>query len=286
MYLKNIKKFLWKYDNLSKTKFIKILGWSNKLNFDDYKLEKDFLLTLILIKFWEKYSDLIFKGWTCLNKVYFPYFRLSEDLDFVLDDSSLWRTARKTLLKKYEDDFIKDLWLLGLKLQEWRTKYDEHKLAMFTFEYNSIFDNNTQTIKIDISLKNELQLNPVYWEIKSIFVDKILEENLFWNHKIKTMDLKEMLAEKIRAALTRKEPAIRDLFDIWYVRNFSDFDFEDEEFKDLVNLKLKEVNYVYTLEQNYELLKQQIQTDLKPVLNEIFDFDFDSSFEFVRKFEV
>ncbi len=286
MYLKNIKKFLWQYDNLTKSKFIKILNWSNELHFDDYKLEKDFLLTLILIKFWEKYPDLIFKGGTCLNKIYFPYFRLSEDLDFVLDDSDLWRTARKTLLKKYEDDFVEDLWFLGLELQEWRTKYDEHKLAMFTFEYNSIFDNSIQTIKLDISLKNKLQLKPVYWEIKSIFVDKILEENLFWNHKIKTMDLKEMLSEKIRAALTRKEPAIRDLFDIWYVRNFSDFDFEDKEFKDLVNLKLKEVDYNYSLEQNYELLKQQIQTDLKPVLNEDFDFDFDSSFEFVMKFKV
>gem|GEM_PF-5399251 len=32
---------------------------------------------------------------------------------------------------------------------------------MFTFEYNSIINNSIQTIKIDISLKNNLQLKPV-----------------------------------------------------------------------------------------------------------------------------
>jgi hypothetical protein len=43
--------------------------------------------------------------------VYFPYFRLSEDLDFVIN-KEIGRTAIQTLLKKYEEDFIKDLSIL------------------------------------------------------------------------------------------------------------------------------------------------------------------------------
>jgi hypothetical protein len=96
---------------------------------------------------------------------------------------------------------------------------------MFTFEYNSILDNSLQTVKIDISLKNKLYLATFSGEIKSNFKDTFLEENIFQQHFINCINLQEALTEKVRASLTRKEPAIRDFFDIWYVKNNSDFDF-------------------------------------------------------------
>jgi len=283
MFIKNINKFLEKYNNINKSQFMKILSWNNPW-FDDYKFEKDFLLTLILIKFWEKYSDLIFKWWTCLNKIYFPYFRMSEDLDFVLN-TDLWQSGRKKLLKDYENNFVEDLKKLWINLREERTKFDSYKLAMFTFEYNSIINNSIQTIKIDISLKNNLQLKPVSWEIRSIYIDKIIEENIFDKHYINCIDLKESVAEKLRASLTRTTPAIRDFFDIWFIKNNSDFDFEDIDFKKLVNLKLKEVNFEYSLEDNYDLLFRQIQTDLKPVLNNDFSFKFEEIYDFILSFK-
>ena len=283
MFISKISVFLNQYKNINKKEFINILKWSNTVWFDDYKLEKDFILTLVLIKFWETYLDLIFKGWTCLNKIYFPYFRLSEDLDFVLN-IDVTRENRRKILKDYENNFIKDLWLLWFKLKKERTKFDEHKLATFTFEYSSIIDKSIQTIKIDLSMKNKLLLEPVQWQIKSTYRDKILEEDIFWKHFIRCVDLKEMLAEKIRASLTRSTPAIRDLFDIWYVKEYSDFNFTDKEFLKLVDIKLSEVNYKYTLEDSYELLKKQIDTDLKPVLNKDFLFDFDFSFKFILSF--
>jgi len=89
----------------------------------------------------------------------------------------------------------------------------------------------------------------------------------------------------MRAALTRLEPAIRDFFDIWYVRKFSEFDFEDKEFKRLVGYKLEEVLYEYSIEDNYDLLKKQIHTDLKPVLNNEFDFDFENIYNFILSFK-
>ena len=286
MYIANIQTFLPLYQNFEKEKFLAILDRSNTRDFDPFKFEKDFLLTLILIKFWEKYKDLVFKGWTCLNKVYFPYFRLSEDLDFVLD-MEMGRNARKTILKEYEENFIKDLSMLGITLREERTKFDEYRLAMFTFEYQSIINQSSQTIKIDISLKGRLSLWAKPGKIQSIFIDNVYEEPIFsQDHTINCIDLTESVAEKMRAALTRREPAIRDFFDIWYVRSFSDFDFERDEFRSLLRHKLAEVQYEYTLEINYDLLRRQIETDLRPVLTDNYGFDFDTIYTFILSYKI
>ena len=286
MFINQITAFLPQYQNREKEDFLIMLRSVHRDSFFELKLEKDFLLTLILIKFWEKYKDLVFKGWTCLNKVYFPYFRLSEDLDFVLD-MDLGRSARKTLLKEYEENFVNDLAVLGLTLRDERTKYDEYRLAMFTFEYQSTINNSLQTIKIDISLKGRLSLWAKPGKIQSIFIDSVYEEPIFsQDHTISCIDLTESIAEKMRAALTRREPAIRDFFDIWYVRSFSDFDFERDEFRSLLRQKLAEVQYEYTLETNYDLLRRQIETDLRPVLTDNYGFDFDTIYTFILSYKI
>lgn len=284
MYIEKIRNFLPDYENLDKQSFLSILKISNKSSFISMKLEKDFLLTLILIKIWEKYPELIFKWWTCLNKVYFPYFRLSEDLDFVINHEK-WASARKTLLRKYEDIFINELKILWIKLQ-FKEKWDSYRLAKFVFEYDSIIDTSIQTIKIDISLKNNLKLPAISWNIQSIYVDVILEENFFWKHYINCIDLKESTAEKLRAALTRITPAIRDFFDIWYIKNHSNFDFMNDDFINLVKIKIEEADCIYTLENNYDLLERQIETDLKPVLNDDFEFNLEEIFNFVLTFKI
>ncbi|MDP2103450.1 MAG: nucleotidyl transferase AbiEii/AbiGii toxin family protein [Candidatus Gracilibacteria bacterium] len=284
MFISQIFNFLERYQNIEKEKFLEILSISNTQAFQPFKFEKDFLLTLILIKFGEKYPDLVFKGGTCLNKIYFPYFRLSEDLDFVLD-VDLGRSARKTLLKEYENNFIDDLAILGMTLRDERTKFDEYKLAMFTFEYNSIIDDSIQTIKIDIALKQRLLLSPVPGRIQSIFIEPVYEESLFGDHTISCINLSESIAEKMRAALTRGTPAIRDFFDIWYVKQYSAFDFDDIVFRELVYVKLQEVEYLYTLDEYYELLKKQVTTDLMPVLSDTYDFDFQEIYDFILSFK-
>ncbi|MCK5492285.1 MAG: nucleotidyl transferase AbiEii/AbiGii toxin family protein, partial [Candidatus Omnitrophica bacterium] len=53
-----------------------------RTGFRAHLLEKDYYLTLILSRINELSDDLIFKGGTCINKIYYSYYRLSEDLDF------------------------------------------------------------------------------------------------------------------------------------------------------------------------------------------------------------
>ncbi len=283
MYIEKISWFLAHHENISQERFIAILNLANTQKFDIYKLEKDFLLTLVLIRFWEIYPELVFKWGTCLNKIYFPYFRLSEDLDFVIS-KNIWRASRKSHLKKYEQSIIHELSKLWIILRE-KIKIREHTVWLFTFEYMSIIDTSLQTIKIDISLWKEL-VRPTYtWIIQSIYRDEILEESIFWEQTIMCIDIQESLAEKIRAALTRTTPAIRDFFDIWYVRTNSDFDFWNANFKKLVDIKLAEVDYNYTLEWNYSLLQKQIQTDLEPVLHKSYDFSLREIHDFILTFK-
>ena len=45
-------------------------------------MEKDYYLTFILSRINDLSPELVFKGGTCLNKIYYSYYRLSEDLDF------------------------------------------------------------------------------------------------------------------------------------------------------------------------------------------------------------
>jgi len=285
MFTGKIEDFYNVYKNINRENFLHILEVSNTQWFERFKLEKDFLLTLILIKFGEILPDLIFKWGTCLNKIYFPYFRLSEDLDFVISDT-IRRKARKTLLRKYEQDISRELSKLWLIAEGEITKFDEHKLMMLNYTYTSVIDKSLQNIKLDISLKWTLELPPIPWEIHSIYKDKILEEDIFWTHTISCIDLQEALAEKIRAALTRKIPAIRDFFDIWYIKNHSDFDFSSSNFKKLVNIKLAEVDYLYTLEWNYELLEKQIQTDLIPVLHKDYNFSLRQIYNFIMTYKI
>ena len=283
MFINNINKFLPKYQNMDKPYFLEMLDFSNTKEFDLIKLEKDYLLTLILIKFGDLYPKLIFKWGTCLNKVYFPYFRLSEDLDFTINHEG-GRVSRKTLLNKYDTIFSEELQLLWIILDD-KQKIDNYTIWVWTFTYDSIVNSRPQTIKIDISIKNKLQLDPILWNIQSIYSDYLLEEPIFDNYTINCIDIKESTAEKLRAWLTRSIPAIRDFFDIWYIKNNSDFDFNSQEFLKLVYIKLEESNFEYTLDNKKDILKKQIDIELKPVLNEEFDFNFEEIFEFILTFK-
>jgi len=280
MYINNIKKFIWIDFDYSKKDFLEILESSNSYGFNAYKLEKDFILTVILIFIWRHYKELVFKGWTCLNKIYLDYFRLSEDLDFVVINT--WnRAERKSILEGYKQRLKKDLAILWLEITDQRTKYNEDRQWIFNFSYTSLIDNSPQNIQIDISMKEKLEIEPASKHIKSIFISKTMEESIFVENTITCMEFDEIVAEKTRASLTRIQPAIRDFFDVWYIKNFAKFDFD--KVMDLIEIKLEESNHEYTIDESFDLLERQIETDLKPVLKKNFEFDLKEIFEFIKQ---
>jgi len=68
-----------------KAEFLKVLErTSAQTGFPLRLLEKDYYLTIVLSAINNLSSNLIFKGGTCLSKIHYSYYRLSEDLDFTL----------------------------------------------------------------------------------------------------------------------------------------------------------------------------------------------------------
>jgi predicted nucleotidyltransferase component of viral defense system len=95
----------------------------------------------------------------------------------------------------------------------------------------------------------------------------------------------ETYAEKLRAALTRREPAIRDFYDIDYAVSNLNLDLENPRLIDLVKKKLQipgndEVDVTGTRKKE---LISQLETQLKPVLRSIdYDaFDFEKAFRMI-----
>lgn len=65
--------------------FREALSYSESVTgFTSNLIEKDYYCSLILQHFFDGATPLVFKGGTCLSKIYADFYRLSEDLDLVI----------------------------------------------------------------------------------------------------------------------------------------------------------------------------------------------------------
>ena len=192
-------------------------------------LEKDYHLTKILHKISEKKIEhLVFKGGTCLNKCYLGFYRLSEDLDFVFNQDV--KGMSKMQIKRILDEIRRKMFeiLDGLNLETikeigkgWKmlTSKEEPKIIGLEIvsNYKSLIDNSTQKIKIDVSFRKKLinptKIRPIHHE----FIDSIGKPILKEDVEIEAIDLNENFAEKFRALVTRKNIAVRDIYDIYFI---------------------------------------------------------------------
>ncbi len=276
---------------------LSIFEKSNTANFDKEKFEKDFYLTILLQRISINIPEITFKGGTCLNKVYYPYFRLSEDLDFSISiEDPLVNTngKREKFAQHLREKMKKVCKIMNRKLNadEYHhkraqgnhfLKTKEYTYLKYVISYTSMFSQQQQTIKIEVTYTSKQYLPSTTWTVHAVFIDPILEEPIFDEMSITCLSLEEMMAEKMRAALTRQLPAIRDFFDIWYMQQ-QGFDFVS--IQDLIAHKVAESESGYTIDDHYDALKIQIANDLDPVLWKKYpDFDFDQIFNFVLSFK-
>jgi len=275
--IKEINNLLWLNITLEdKDLPLYFSDYAKKFWFNVYKIEKDFLLTVLLIDFSRNNSELIFKWWTCLNKIYYNYYRLSEDLDFYIISDG-WIKVRWHKLDEYkylfQTDKYKKLWLTYINKPN-GTKHHKNHQWCYSFSYKSCLDNSDQNIKIDIRIEKKSIYKPQKKEILSIFEDSLWLESLFQWYSISVMDINEIASEKVRASLTRQKPAIRDLFDIRYMKEHGiDFKILSDtiawkisEYKET----LKEWERLYTIDDvSIDDLKLSVENDLIPVLWEV-----------------
>jgi predicted nucleotidyltransferase component of viral defense system len=234
-----------------------ILEISNDNYFNTLIIEKDFYLTKFLIALSDnKITNLVFKGGTCLNKCYLGFYRLSEDLDFIFNESVSDLTNRQLKIKT--EDIRTKLNLLlekkGFSISNdlgkgWKKITQNHRIINLVIfaRYRSIISDKFENIKIDVSFRNKLYLKTKYKIIKHLFYDKLNNPLLEYSKKIECIDICENLAEKYRALVTRHNIAIRDIYDIGYIINNKKIELNNS-FLNLILKKIRESKNITKIE--------------------------------------
>ena len=175
---------------------LRILAAKKKVPFGI--IEKDYSISIILsfISRAEFKKNLIFKGGTALKKIYFEDYRFSEDLDFTCSENVFAQMLNflKTNLENKE--------ISEIKFKEIIVKA-KNKSIYIKYE---IWPGHTNSVRIDLSLREK----PIR---KTNSMTK--NDSYGFEYEIETLSLEEILAEKFRALIERKQT--RDLYDAWYL---------------------------------------------------------------------
>lgn len=204
-------------------------------------IEKDYHCSIILKKIYDHdflKEHLIFKGGTLLAKCYLPFFRMSEDLDFsVKNELCAERKDRRKLADAIRSVIPAILADSGFREISPFRGFNESKQYNAIFGYNSLFLPE-DTIKFEVGFRGDLMLSPLRQPLKTLLLDSYnLKKPAFPAFEALVLSDKEAYAEKVRAALTRQTPAIRDFYDITAIAG-SGFDLIAPEFIMLVARKL------------------------------------------------
>lgn len=213
-----------------------------RTGFPAFLLEKDYYLTLILSRINDLSEKLILKGGTCLNKIYYVYYRLSEDLDFSirLPGYSTTRSNRRKCIQPVKDNIEKFARQLGLKVDGIeKAGHNESKQYVYNFIYQSALRPTEMKIKFEIGLR----YNPLCkTEVKNVqhkFLHPFTGEPLFDGGKVNCFSLNEIVSEKLRAAALRQTIVPRDFYDLDFILR-NGFNLANKEVIDLFKRKLEE----------------------------------------------
>ena len=165
--------------------------------------EKDYLLEILLFAISQDVGDrLILKGGTSLYKLY-NLNRFSEDLDFTLN-------SKRFNYTDYAEVLSKSTRLLGIYSTSVVETYNRETNVFFSFR-GPLYDGRKPSIcHISLNISHRERLSLPY--VHSFLVSAYKEIPAFY---IMAMDEREILAEKIRAILTRDKP--RDVYDLWFL---------------------------------------------------------------------
>jgi predicted nucleotidyltransferase component of viral defense system len=234
-------------------------------------IEKDYYCSLVLQDLATQFQEgLIFKGGTCLSKVHSEFFRLSEDLDFALsirqDVSRADRRRAATPFRHHFKDTPSRLPCFQL-VEEVRGHNDSRQYTA-KLAYRSVVTGEDEFIKLEISLREETVRPSEILPARTLLRNPHSGQSVIPSVDVRVLSAMEAYAEKIRAALTRPDPAIRDFFDIDHGVRLALFDHRSRPFLDVVAIKLAvDGNEPVDLSPaKIALLSRQIDTQLHSVL--------------------
>ena len=253
-------------------------------------IEKDYYCSLLLD--YLRQSDagtLVFKGGTCLAKVHAGFYRLSEDLDFVIpiavDSKKKERSARiadsKTAVAGLPDAHP------CFRIVEPMTGRNESRQYLATAAYASTLDGHQETIKLEIGLREPLLTETITGDAQTVMMNAANPDIPLPGVPFPCLSFDEAMAEKLRAALTRREVAIRDFFDIDYAIRTRGLEVSAPRFVELVRAKVSVPGNdpASVAVERLELLHNQLEARLRPVLRErdFVQFDLDRAVAAVKQ---
>jgi predicted nucleotidyltransferase component of viral defense system len=251
-------------------------------------IEKDYFCSVILEALAEADVPLVFKGGTCLAKVHSGFFRLSEDLDFSIPtapDSTRGDRSRaiapvKAIVATLPKRIPGIEMLVPLEGHNASTQYNA------TLGYRSLLAPRTETIAIEIGLREPTLTPPERAHVHTALLHWVQGGALLETFPVRCLTYTEAMAEKLRAALSRKEVAIRDFFDIDHAVRVAGLDVSGAELVRLLRAKLAVpgTGAIDVSSARLNDLRPQLDAHLRPVLRarEFEQFDLDRAFGIVR----
>ena len=248
-------------------------------------IEKDYFCTVLLDYLSRSAGNgLIFKGGTCLAKVHSELYRLSEDLDYSIPVAA--DAARSERSKRAEPVKVA-LGRLHRAVPIFRvvdTLKGANKSTQYlaVVGYDSLLGQQAETIKVEVSLREPSLAPAIDGAARTILRNPLTRNPMVDPVMVRCIDKLEALAEKFRAALSRREPAIRDFFDLDYAVRKGGLRPEETDFIDQVELKLAIPGNdpVVVSELRLAALRRQVEAELRPVLRDrdFSEFDLDRAF--------
>jgi len=210
-------------------------------------VDKDWVLGHFLSAFYsidEHKEKLVFKGGTALRKCYFPNYRFSEDLDFTsrTTDYKLTRKILNDVIEIAQNNsgilfYIKEITELKFenkltgyqaKLKYWGANHSKNQELPSPERWMT-------NIKVEITLYEKMVFESELREISHPYSDSLLKES----GKISCYNLKEVVAEKIRALVQRSYTAPRDYYDIYNLKA----SFKEENWKEIKSAFLEKMKF-------------------------------------------
>lgn len=220
-----------------------------------WQTEKEYLQHLILQLIYSHTSALLFKGGTAIKKAY-GLKRFSEDLDFTqigeANFNDLFDKVGKELSTRFGyENTVKKMKVMGV--------------LGISFRFDIIGPLTEATgsghcyIYVEIS-KRELPKTREIVKIDSAYLD-------IPDYTVIVMSKEEILAEKVRAIMTRDRP--RDFYDLWYLLSHGVGIRED-----WINEKMAYYKVKFTKETFFEALKkyEKIWSKMSELVKDVPDF--------------
>jgi predicted nucleotidyltransferase component of viral defense system len=166
--------------------------------------ELDYLQDIALLGIYREFSNkLVFKGGTCLYKVY-KLNRFSEDLDFAAEKGF----KPKDFFARLAHMFSLFNITCGVKVEQF-----QHSINVYLEVNGPLYDGRKETrsrLMLNISSRERVFLPPLRIPYAPLY-QEVRPFDLY------AMDEKEILTEKVRAVYQREKA--RDVYDVWYLLN-------------------------------------------------------------------